>query len=164
MAELNPDLNVAEELMDTSNIKVRQRISKQIEEGMLKIIENNDLTLLLDQKKEKKEEALIKIWNLLNKSLEFAIPSIAENPSVLNDIQEIYFYAINAVNRKLKNPLVKINNNLFRFYLLCVFKNKGQEALYETLTGWQVSKVSKEMVTDDMKWICISIMHINEAN
>jgi len=165
MAELNPefDLTKSTENDYLLNDTQKKNASLILERKILDIIETPKNILLVDIKTSK-ENALLNIWKLLNQSFEFAILGISTNSSILNNTQEVYFYAINMVNKKVKIPQIKINNNLFRFYCSAIFKNKNEIDLLKFLTGWSVNKVFEENFTSDMKLLAISIGKVDEEN
>ena len=159
MAELNSSLS---HLLDKDLLlsdKDQLLIVKELKEALYKILESKspqDLT------QDSKDKALVEVWKIINNKLDIANSKISLNLNILNNYQNVFFAAISSVNKNLKQPKLKINNNLFRIYCCVVFEKFNQRDLLYKLTGWNFEKVMKENITPDMKSILVSVINSNK--
>lgn len=138
---------------NNSTIKAIDELSKIL----YKIIEAGEEKNVTE---ENRKIALEDTFKLLNKTLE--IIQNSQDLTRINIYQNIYFKAIRKINKKFKYPLIKINDNLFRVYVISLFKNKNLDNILTNITGWKVEDLEKEKITYDMKLILLSMIHIND--
>lgn len=131
-------------------------IVEKLEKVLISILdaqEEKNLTV------ENKKIALEDLMKLLNRVYSQIIEKgVVKN--IFNTYQTYFFEAINNANKKVKYPLVKINNNLWRVYLYTLFKSNNKEEILTQLTGWSYNKFTRESFTEDMKIIMLSIANI----
>lgn len=126
----------------------------------------NILSKIIDAKEEKnlteknKKIALEDTLKLLNRTMK--ILQEKQNLNLLTVYQTIYFRAINKILKKIKYPLIKINNSLWRVYVISLFKAKNLNQILKNYTTWDVNDLEKEKITYDMKLILLSMIHLND--
>ena len=85
-----------------------------------------------------------------------------QNLNLLTVYQTIYFRAINKILKKIKYPLIEINNSLWRVYVISLFKARNLNQILKNCTTWDVNDLEKEKITYDMKLILLSMIHLND--
>lgn len=128
----------------------------------------NILSKIIDAKEEKnlteenKKIALEDTLKLLNRTMK--VLQEKQNLNLLTVYQTIYFRAINKILKKIKYPLIKINNSLWRVYVISLFKAKNLNQILKNYTTWDVNNLEKEKITYDMKLILLSMIHLNDED
>lgn len=126
------------------------------------------LTKILDAKEkenitdENAKIALTDIFKLLNMSVDAIQKQKESKTNIFNKYQEIWFKVINKAKKQVKFPLVEINDNLFRVYVMALFKKSGNGDLLKQATGWDSANLIKEKVTPDMKVLLLSVINFDE--
>lgn len=128
----------------------------------------NILSKIIDAKEEKnlteknKKIALEDTLKLLNRTMK--VLQEKQNLNLLTVYQTIYFRAINKILKKIKYPLIEINNSLWRVYVISLFKAKNLNQILKNYTTWDVNNLEKEKITYDMKLILLSMIHLNDED
>ena len=131
-----------------------------IENILIKIIDAKNSTNLTEANKK---IAIVDIMKLLNLVYSEIISLKEQNAKLIfNKYQDFWFKAITNANKRIKYPLLKINNNLWRVYLLTIFKKEDKENILKDLTGWNINKLSEEKLSEDMKMIMLSFINIKK--
>lgn len=145
--------------MDTENKKT---IIDNLSKILVKIIDVKEPKNLTSKNKEIAMIDIIKLLNLVFSKI--STFKEADANKVYNDYQQFFFTAINRAKEQIKYPIIKINNNLWRIYLFTIFKNEDKGELLEKITGWSLEQFQKEKLSEDMKMICLSIIHLKDKN
>lgn len=145
--------------MDTKN---KKSIADTLSEILVKIIDVKEPKNLTSKNKEIAMVDIIKLLNLVFSKI--STFKEADANKVYNDYQQFFFTAINKAKEQIKYPIIKINNNLWRVYLFTIFKNEDKGELLEKITGWSLEQFQKEKLSEDMKMICLSIIHLKDKN
>lgn len=145
--------------MDTENKKT---IADTLSEILVKIIDVKEPKNLTSKNKEIAMVDIIKLLNLVFSKI--STFKEADANKVYNDYQQFFFTAINKAKEQIKYPIIKINNNLWRVYLFTIFKNEDKGELLEKITGWSLEQFQKEKLSEDMKMICLSIIHLKDKD
>lgn len=145
--------------MDTENKKT---IADTLSEILVKIIDVKESKNLTSKNKEIAMVDIIKLLNLVFSKI--STFKEADANKVYNDYQQFFFTAINKAKEQIKYPIIKINNNLWRVYLFTIFKNEDKGELLEKITGWSLEQFQKEKLSEDMKMICLSIIHLKDKD
>ena len=145
--------------MDTENKKT---IADTLSEILVKIIDVKEPKNLTSKNKEIAMVDIIKLLNLVFSKI--STFKEADANKVYNDYQQFFFTAINIAKEQIKYPIIKINNNLWRVYLFTIFKNEDKGELLEKITGWSLEQFQKEKLSEDMKMICLSIIHLKDKD
>lgn len=145
--------------MDTKN---KKSIADTLSEIFVKIIDVKEPKNLTSKNKEIAMVDIIKLLNLVFSKI--STFKEADANKVYNDYQQFFFTAINKAKEQIKYPIIKINNNLWRVYLFTIFKNEDKGELLEKITGWSLEQFQKEKLSEDMKMICLSIIHLKDKD
>lgn len=145
--------------MDTEN---KKSIADTLSEILVKIIDVKEPKNLTSKNKEIAMVDIIKLLNLVFSKI--STFKEADANKVYNDYQQFFFTAINKAKEQIKYPIIKINNNLWRVYLFTIFKNEDKGELLEKITGWSLEQFQKEKLSEDMKMICLSIIHLKDKD
>lgn len=145
--------------MDTENKKT---IADTLSEIFVKIIDVKEPKNLTSKNKEIAMVDIIKLLNLVFSKI--STFKEADANKVYNDYQQFFFTAINKAKEQIKYPIIKINNNLWRVYLFTIFKNEDKGELLEKITGWSSEQFQKEKLSEDMKMICLSVIHLKDKD
>lgn len=145
--------------MDTKN---KKSIADTLSEILVKIIDVKEPKNLTSKNKEIAMVDIIKLLNLVFSKI--STFKEADANKVYNDYQQFFFTAINKAKEQIKYPIIKINNNLWRVYLFTIFKNEDKGELLEKITGWSLEQFQKEKLSEDMKMICLSIIHLKDKD
>lgn len=128
------------------------------------------LIQIIDAKEEKniyKDNAKIAITDLM-KLLNMSVVAISKQKqsetNIFNSYQDIWFKSINKAKKEIKYPLIQINDNLFRVYVMALFKKDNKKDLLLQATGWNYDNLSKEKITEDMKIILLSAINLEKEN
>lgn len=138
----------------------KKKISDTLADILIKIIDVKEPKNLTPKNKEIAMVDIIKLLNLVFQKI--STFKEADANKVYNDYQQFFFTAINEAKEKIKYPIIKINNNLWRVYLFTIFKNEDKGKLLEKITGWDLKQFQKEKMSEDMKMICLSIIHLKD--
>lgn len=145
--------------MDTKN---KKSIADTLSEILVKIIDVKEPKNLTSKNKEIAMVDIIKLLNLVFSKI--STFKEADANKVYNDYQQFFFTAINKAKEQIKYPIIKINNNLWRVYLFTIFKSEDKGELLEKITGWSLKQFQKEKLSEDMKMICLSIIHLKDKD
>lgn len=126
------------------------------------------LIQIIDAKEEKnicEDNAKIAITDLM-KLLNMSVIAISKQKqsetNIFNSYQDIWFKSINKAKKEIKYQLIQINDNLFRVYIMALFKKDNKKDLLLQATGWNYDNLSKEKITEDMKIILLSVINLKE--
>lgn len=144
------------------DIKNKKTIADTLSEILVKIIDVKEPKNLTSKNKEIAMVDIIKLLNLVFSKI--STFKEADANKVYNDYQQFFFTAINKAKEQIKYPIIKINNNLWRIYLFTIFKNEDKGELLEKITGWDLKQFQKEKLSEDMKMICLSIIHLKDKD
>lgn len=144
------------------DIKNKKTIADTLSEILVKIIDAKEPKNLTSKNKEIAMVDIIKLLNLVFSKI--STFKEADANKIYNDYQQFFFTAINKAKEQIKYPIIKINNNLWRIYLFTIFKNEDKGELLEKITGWNLEQFQKEKLSEDMKMICLSIIHLKDKN
>lgn len=134
-------------------------IKEHIYNILLKIIDAKEVNNLTVENKKIAVKDLIKFLNIFYNNILKSNASF-EVKGIFNKYQEVWFKAINKVNREIKYPLINVTNGLWRCYIITLFKIQNREDLLKELTGWNFKMLEKENITYDTKLILLSINEI----
>lgn len=144
------------------DIENKKTIADTLSEILIKIIDVKEPKNLTSKNKEIAMVDIIKLLNLVFSKI--STFKEADANKVYNDYQQFFFTAINKAKEQIKYPIIKINNNLWRVYLFTIFKNEDKGELLEKITGWSLEQFQKEKLSEDMKMICLSIIHLKDKD
>lgn len=144
------------------DIKNKKNITDTLSEILVKIIDVKESKNLTSKNKEIAMVDIIKLLNLVFSKI--STFKEADANKVYNDYQQFFFTAINKAKEQIKYPIIKINNNLWRVYLFTIFKSEDKGELLEKITGWSLKQFQKEKLSEDMKMICLSIIHLKDKD
>lgn len=144
------------------DIENKKTIADTLSEILVKIIDVKEPKNLTSKNKEIAMVDIIKLLNLVFSKI--STFKEADANKVYNDYQQFFFTAINKAKEQIKYPIIKINNNLWRVYLFTIFKNEDKGELLEKITGWSLEQFQKEKLSEDMKMICLSIIHLKDKD
>ena len=141
-------------MKNNSDIKAIEELTNIL----FKIVEAGEEKNLTE---ENKKIAIEDTFKLLNRSMQVIVDT--QEMKRLNAYQNIYFKAINNVNKKVKFPLIKLNNNLWRVYIMSLFKAKKLDLnILKNITTWDANNLEKEKISYDMKLILLSMLHLDD--
>lgn len=140
----------------------KEEIREHLHKVLVKIIDAKEEKNVNEENKEIAIKDLIKFLNLYYNNV------IKDKNATLNGLfnkhQEIWFYALNKIEKEIKYPLINVTSGLWRCYIITLFGSKGEVDLLKELTGWTPQMLERERMTYDMKLILLSVNEILKNN